>query len=79
MAPSAADQLLAFTCCWPQLEQPAPLPQLTPEGGQPAELFVASIVAESLHAVSPARVGTMAVELAAPLPFPTSCCLAPAR
>ena len=33
--PAAADQLLAFTCCWPQLEQPAPLPQLTPEGGQP--------------------------------------------
>jgi hypothetical protein len=33
--PAAADQLLAFTCCWPELEEPAPLPQLTPEGGQP--------------------------------------------
>jgi hypothetical protein len=32
---AAANQLLAFTCCWPQLEEPAPLPQLTPEGGQP--------------------------------------------
>jgi hypothetical protein len=32
---AAADQLLASTCCWPQLEEPAPLPQLTPEGGQP--------------------------------------------
>ena len=26
---AAADQLLAFTCCWPELEDP------TPEGGQP--------------------------------------------
>jgi hypothetical protein len=33
--PAAADQLLAFTCCWPELEEPAPLPQSTPEGGQP--------------------------------------------
>jgi hypothetical protein len=32
---AAADQLLALSCCWPQLEEPAPLPQLTPEGGQP--------------------------------------------
>jgi hypothetical protein len=32
---SAADQLLAFTCCWPELEEPAPLPQLTPQEGQP--------------------------------------------
>jgi hypothetical protein len=24
---TAADQLLAFTCCWPELEEPAPLPQ----------------------------------------------------
>lgn len=32
---AAADQLLAFTCCWPELKEPAPLPQLTPEGGQP--------------------------------------------
>src|SRR5262249_33038187 len=30
-----ADQLLAFTCCWPELEEPALLPQPTPEGGQP--------------------------------------------
>src|SRR5215831_16216055 len=30
-----ADQLLAFTCCWPELEQPALLPQPTSEGGQP--------------------------------------------
>jgi hypothetical protein len=30
-----ADQLLAFTCCWPELEDPAPLPQPTSEGGQP--------------------------------------------
>jgi hypothetical protein len=33
--PAVADQLLAFTCCWPELEEPAPLPQSTPEGGQP--------------------------------------------
>jgi hypothetical protein len=33
--PVAADQLLAFSCCWPELKQLAPLPQLTPEGGQP--------------------------------------------
>jgi hypothetical protein len=33
--PAATDQLLAFTCCWPELEEPAPHPQLTPEGGQP--------------------------------------------
>jgi hypothetical protein len=33
--PAATDQLLAFTCCWPELEEPAPLPQLTPEGGRP--------------------------------------------
>ena len=32
---AAADQLLAFTCCWPELKELAPLPQLTPEGGQP--------------------------------------------
>jgi hypothetical protein len=32
---AAADQLLASTCCWPQLEEPAPLPQLMPVGGQP--------------------------------------------
>jgi hypothetical protein len=30
-----ADQLLAFTCCWPELEEPALLPQPTSEGGQP--------------------------------------------
>jgi hypothetical protein len=28
---SAADQLLAFTCCWPELEEPAPLPKPTSE------------------------------------------------
>jgi hypothetical protein len=33
--PAAADQLLAFSCCWPQLEEAAPLPQLAPEGGRP--------------------------------------------
>src|SRR5215510_11214633 len=33
--PAAADQLLAFTCCWPELKEPAPHPQLTPEGGRP--------------------------------------------
>jgi hypothetical protein len=32
---AAADQLLAFTCCWPKLEEPSLLPQPTPEGGQP--------------------------------------------
>jgi hypothetical protein len=31
---AAADQLLAFTCCWPELEQPAPLPQPRPQGKQ---------------------------------------------
>src|SRR5262249_62008329 len=30
-----ADQLLAFTCCWPELEEPALLPQPTPVGGRP--------------------------------------------
>jgi len=30
-----ADQFLAFTCCWPELEEPALLPQPTSEGGQP--------------------------------------------
>jgi len=29
------DQLLAFTCCWPELEAPALLPQPTSERGQP--------------------------------------------
>jgi hypothetical protein len=33
--PTAADQLLAFTCCWPELEEPALLSQPTSEGGQP--------------------------------------------
>jgi hypothetical protein len=33
--PAVADQLRAFTCCWPELEEPAPLPQSTPEGVQP--------------------------------------------
>ena len=28
---TAADQLLAFTCCWPELEEPALPPQPTPE------------------------------------------------
>jgi hypothetical protein len=28
---SAADQLLAFTCCWPELEEAALVPQPTPE------------------------------------------------
>jgi len=28
---TAADQLLAFTCCWPELDEPAPLPQPTSE------------------------------------------------
>ena len=32
---TAADQLLAFTCCWPELEEPALLSQPTSEGGQP--------------------------------------------
>jgi hypothetical protein len=32
---TAADQLLAFTCCWPELEEPALLPEPTSEGGQP--------------------------------------------
>jgi hypothetical protein len=32
---TAADQLLAFTCCCPELEEPALLPQPTSEGGQP--------------------------------------------
>src|SRR5262245_9033444 len=27
---TAADQLLAFTCCWPELEEPTLLPQPTP-------------------------------------------------
>jgi hypothetical protein len=31
MPETAADQLLAFTCCWPELEEPAPLPQPTQE------------------------------------------------
>jgi hypothetical protein len=29
-----ADQLLAFTCCWPELEEPSLPPQSTSEGGQ---------------------------------------------
>jgi hypothetical protein len=34
--PAAADQLLAFTCCWPELEAARPaLPQPTSEGGRP--------------------------------------------
>jgi hypothetical protein len=32
---TAADQLLAFTCCWPELEEAALLPQPTPKGGGP--------------------------------------------
>src|SRR5262249_21688256 len=32
---TAADQLLAFTCCWPELEEPALLPQPTSERVQP--------------------------------------------
>jgi hypothetical protein len=28
---TAAGQVLAFTCCWPELEEPAPLPQPTQE------------------------------------------------
>src|SRR5215472_19295901 len=32
---TAADQLLAFTCCWPELEEAALLPQPTPKGGEP--------------------------------------------
>src|SRR5262252_9142206 len=32
---TAADQLLAFTCCWPELEKPALLPQPTLKGGEP--------------------------------------------
>jgi len=32
---AAADQLLAFTCCWPELEEPSLPPQPTSEGGQP--------------------------------------------
>jgi hypothetical protein len=31
MPETAANQLLAFTCCWPELEEPAPLPQPTQE------------------------------------------------
>jgi hypothetical protein len=33
--PAAADQSLAFSCCWPELEKAAPLSQLAPEGGRP--------------------------------------------
>jgi hypothetical protein len=32
---TAADQLLAFTCCWPELEEPALIPQSTVNGGEP--------------------------------------------
>jgi len=32
---TAADQLLAFTCCWPELEEAALLPQPTLKGGEP--------------------------------------------
>ena len=32
---TAADQLLAFTCCWPQLEEAALLSPPTPKGDQP--------------------------------------------
>jgi hypothetical protein len=32
---TSVDQLLAFTCCWPELEEVAVLPQLTPKGGEP--------------------------------------------
>jgi hypothetical protein len=32
---TAADQLLAFTCCWPELGEAALLPQPTPKGGEP--------------------------------------------
>jgi hypothetical protein len=28
---TAADQMLAFTCCWPELEEPTLLPQPTPQ------------------------------------------------
>jgi len=31
-----ADQLLAFTCCWPDVEEPSLPPQSTSEGGQPS-------------------------------------------
>src|SRR5262245_21507380 len=31
MPETAADQFLAFTCCWPELEKPVPLPQPTQE------------------------------------------------
>jgi hypothetical protein len=31
-----ADQLLAFTCCWPEGEEPSLPPQSTSEGGQPS-------------------------------------------
>jgi hypothetical protein len=32
---TAADQLLAFTCCWPELEESPLPPQTMSEGGQP--------------------------------------------
>jgi hypothetical protein len=32
--PAAADQLLAFTCCWPELPEAVPLPQPGPERRQ---------------------------------------------
>ena len=32
---ATADQLLAFTCCWPELEEPVPPRHLTPQGGKP--------------------------------------------
>ena len=50
-----------------------------PNPDEDYELFVASIVAEELRAVTFARVATMAMELAAEVPYPTSCCLAPVR
>src|SRR5262249_14043038 len=46
-----ADHLLAFTCCWPELEEPALLPQPTPEGGQPPPAWPLALLPLGLYAL----------------------------
>jgi hypothetical protein len=60
---SAADQLLAFTCCWPEFEEPAAAPIADAKGGEPPSwpLALLPLVLYALWRIAKPRRGLRAV------------------
>jgi hypothetical protein len=84
MPETAANQLLAFTCCWPELEEPAPLPQPTQEPQAwllallPLGLYALWWIARPRRALRAVR-AQHAAQVAAAQPHPPAPPIHPAR